>query len=188
MLGMEIHISRLPAAIARKLPPQEIGLVRQDAATIHQSEIFCGIGTVGKSQEFQPGLFECALSLALIAAPARGNNIFPGVPAASRTGQNMVPRQLAVAEKISTVKALQIVTFEQGAIGQRWSAAWLGQVRTAHGNDARQLDDGTQPRHAAATTPQIEDRITKCPKNQVTGIKTDRIAPAEPIDRLSCLV
>lgn len=185
---MEIHIPQLPATITRKLSPQEVGLVRQDAAAIYQSEIFCRIGTVGKSQEFQPGLFEGALPLALIAAPTSSNNIFPGVPASSRTGQNMVPRQLAVAEKIPTVEALQIITFEQGAIGQRWSAAWLGQVRTAHGNDARQLDDGTQPRHAVATTPQAEDRIAKRPKDQVAGIKTDRLAPAEPVDRLPSLV
>lgn len=61
-------------------------------------------------------LFRCAAALVIVATPARGRDIVPGIATASREWRDVIASQVASRITHRAVKAQVGVTLEQGAV------------------------------------------------------------------------
>jgi hypothetical protein len=100
----------------------------------------------------------------------------------------VIARQFVIREQAAAKQALMIVAFEQRTVGQRRPGALARKLFAAAGDDAGQFDDSAFAGVATVAAANAEDGVAERPQHQFARNQTNTLLPAEPVDRLTCLV
>lgn len=104
---------------------EEFHLVSKDTP-VGEREEFCPVGYVRHCQQRHPGLLRGLAALAGIARTAGRDDVGPHIKTAAGQGDDMVARQLAIAERFPAVHAEKGIPPEKFVVRERWQRARKG--------------------------------------------------------------
>lgn len=155
----------------RQVRHQEFHLVRQDAA-VSQNEIFPEAGHVRRVQQRHVGLLGRAAALAVVAGPAGGDHVHPGVDAVLRERNDVLARELVFVEMPAAVSTDVAVAREQLAVGE-----------------PRALGEGIDARHALGADDAVDrDLRLLAGDGIVAATEHGHLRAHLPADFVRCIV
>ena len=109
----------MQGAAAREMGTQELHLVGEHPAPL-QIDIFRMRGRERHSQQLHGRLFRAAPCLVIIAAPAGGNDVVPGIGATLDDRGDMITGEGLRMKPVPAVQTEMRIASEQGGVVERW--------------------------------------------------------------------